>query len=51
MLFRNVTYSIAWAFFNHIVTENDKGVDIKKETAVAITININSKIYKYNLVA
>ena len=51
-LFRKatVTYSIAWVL-NYITNENDKGVLVKKETAVAITINIKSKIYEYNLVA
>ena len=33
------------------MNENDQGAFVKKEIAVAITINIKSKKYKYNLVA
>ena len=39
-----MTYSIAQAF-NYIANENAKGVLVKKETAVAKTVNIKSKIH------
>ena len=39
-LFRNVIYSIAWKFDYIIASDNDKGVFVRKETAIAIPINI-----------
>ena len=49
-LFRNTTYSVAQVL-NCIANENDKRVLVKKETAIAIIVNIKSKIYKFYLVA
>ena len=45
-----MTYSISQAF-EYIANENDKRMFIKKETVIAITVNIKSKIYKINLLA
>ena len=49
-LFRNTTYSVAQVL-NCVANENDKRVLVKKETAIAIIVNIKSKIYKFHLVA
>ena len=48
-----MTYSIAQVLIitSYIANENDKRVLVKKEVALAITVNIKSKINKYNLIS